>query len=62
MILTVLKAINYNIEQPTYALRRKFKQFIAELKRARVLGPKTKLYPDDTVFFDILANPKTLPV
>ena len=61
-ILTVLKAINYNIEQPMYTLRRKFKQFIAELKKVKVLGSKTKLYPDDTVFFDILANPKTFPI
>jgi len=60
-ILTVLKAINYNIEQPMYALRRKFKQFIVELKKQGVLGPKTKLYKDDTVYFDVLPAKKLLP-
>ncbi|MBU4510243.1 RepB family plasmid replication initiator protein [bacterium] len=59
-ILTVLKAINYNIEQPMYALRRKFKQFIMELKKQGVLGPKTKLYKDDTVYFDVLPAKKLL--
>ncbi len=60
-ILTVLNAINYNINQPMYALRRRFKQFIAELKKNGVLGPKTKLYTDDTVYFDILPSRKVLP-
>lgn len=60
-ILTVLNAINYNINQPMYALRRKLKQFIAELKKNGVLGPKTKLSNDDTVYFDILPTKKVLP-
>lgn len=60
-ILTVLKAINYNINQPMYALRRKLKQFIAELKKKGVLGTKTKVYKDDSVFFDVLSTKKALP-
>ena len=60
-ILTVLKAINYNIDQPMYALRRRFKQFITELKKNKILGPKTKIYSDDTVYFNILKSRKTLP-
>jgi len=60
-ILTVLKAINYNIDQPMYALRRRFKQFITELKKNKILGPKTKIYSDDTVYFNILKPRKTLP-
>jgi len=54
-ILTVLKAINYNIEQPMFRLRDKIKEFIAELKKEKVLGPKTKIYSDDTLFFDTLS-------
>ena len=60
-ILTVLKAINYNIDQPMYALRRRFKQFITELKKNKILGPKTKIYSDDTVYFNILKSRKILP-
>lgn len=60
-ILTVLNAINYNIDQPLYALRRKIKQFIRELKKNGVLGSKTRVYKDDTVYFDILQFKKTLP-
>jgi len=60
-ILTVLKAINYNIDQPMYELRRKAKQFIAELKKNKVLGAKTKIYLDDTVFFDVLPPKKVIP-
>lgn len=59
-MLTVLKAINYNIEQPMYELRRKMKNFIAELKRNGVLGKKTKLEKNDIVFFDVLPINKTL--
>lgn len=59
-VLTVLKAINYNVDQPMYELRRKFKQFITELKKNRVLGPKTKL-SNDIVYFDILPFKKALP-
>ena len=59
-ILTVLNAINYNINQPMYALRRKLKQFIAELKKNGVLGPKTKLSNDDIVYFDILPPKKAI--
>ncbi|MFH1823830.1 MAG: hypothetical protein ABH873_01215 [Candidatus Firestonebacteria bacterium] len=60
-ILTVLNAINYNVNQPMKYLRRKIKQFIAELKANDVLGIKTKLYKDDTVYFDILPFKKALP-
>lgn len=59
-IITVLNAINYNIKQPTYALRRKLKQFIAELKKNGVLGKKTKIYKEDLVYFDVLPLKKTL--
>jgi len=59
-LLTVLNAINYNTNQPMYALRRKFKQFTTELKKNKVLGPKTKLYSDDTVYFDVLQRKKIL--
>lgn len=61
-ILTVLNAINYNTNQPLFRLRRKIKQFIAELKKNGVLGPKTKLYNNDTVYFEVLKPQKTLPV
>lgn len=53
-ILTVLNAINFNTNQPLYRLRSRLKEFIGELKRNNVLGPKTKLYNEDVVFFDIL--------
>lgn len=59
-ILTVLNAINYNTNQPLYELRRKLKQFITELKGQKILGSKTKLYSDDTIFFDILSSKKVL--
>lgn len=61
-ILTVLTAINYNINQPTYELRRKFKQFVAELKKNGILGDKTRLSKDDVVNFDILPHRKELPI
>lgn len=61
-ILTVLNAINFNTHQPTFRLRSRLKGFLKELKKYRVLGPKTKLYPDDTVFFDILPPKNTLHV
>lgn len=62
-ILTVLNAINYNINQPLFTLRKKIKQFIAELKKNGVLGPKTKLYNNDMVYFEALKPKpqKTLP-
>lgn len=60
-ILTVLNALNYNTNQPMYELRRKFKQFVGELKEYGVLGSKTKLYRDDTVCFDILPSKKAIP-
>jgi hypothetical protein len=60
-ILTVLNAINFNTNQPMFRLRDLFKSFIKELKRHGVLGPKTKLYRDDTVYFDILPYGKVLP-
>jgi len=59
-ILTVLNAINYNINQPMFELRRRFKQFIVELKKNGVLGPKTRLN-NDVVYFDILPFKKALP-
>lgn len=61
-ILTVLNAINYNTNQPMFRLRRKIKQFLAELKKNGVLGPKTKLYNNDTVYFEVLKPQKTLHV
>lgn len=61
-ILTVLNAINYNTSQPMYELRRKFKQFVAELKKNGVLGGKTRLSKNDTVSFDILAHRKELSI
>ena len=60
-ILTVLKAINYNIDQPMYRLRSRVKEFIKELKKNKVLGSKTKLYSDDAVYFDVLPRKKILP-
>jgi len=60
-ILTVLNAINYNTAQPMYRLRSRFKESIRELKRNRALGDKTKLYKDDTVYFDVLPTKKQLP-
>ena len=55
-MLTVLNAINFNTKQPLYTLRRFLKNFIIELKAHGVLGPKTKLYPDDLVYFDIITR------
>jgi len=60
-ILTVLNGINFNIGQPMNQLRFKLKKFIQELKKNEVLGPKTKIYSDDTVYFDILPLKKALP-
>lgn len=60
-ILTVLNAINFNTNQPTFRLRSRLKDFIKELKKNEILGPKTKLYNDDTVYFDVLPFKKTLP-
>ena len=60
-IVTVLNAINFNTNQPLYTLRYSFKNFLRELKKNKILGKKTKLYKDDTVFFDILSSPKPLP-
>ena len=64
-LLTVLNAINFNVKQPKFALRRYLKECFNELKKVGVLGPKAKLYPDDTVFFDvntrILKPRKSLP-
>lgn len=60
-MLTVLNAINYNTNQPMYILRFKLKVFIKELKKNEILGQKTKLYTDDTVYFDILPFKKALP-
>ena len=57
-ILTVLNAINFNIKQPMNQLRFKLKDFIKELKKNKVLGPKTKIYLDDTVYFDVLQRKK----
>lgn len=61
-ILTVLNAINFNTNQPMFKLRQLFKSFIKELKGEGVLGNKTKLDNDDTVYFDILHPKKALPV
>lgn len=60
-ILTVLNAINYNTNQPIRELRRKLKTFIAELKEHGVLGKKTQIFKDDTVYFDVLPPKKALP-
>jgi len=57
-ILTILNAINFNIKQPMNQLRFKLKDFIKELKKNKVLGPKTKIYLDDTVYFDVLQRKK----
>lgn len=61
-ILTVLNAINYNVNQPMSELRRRFKSFIAELKKHGILGKKTKLFSNDVVYFDIQNPKKSLPV
>ena len=61
-LLTVLNAINFNTNQPMYRLRSRFKDFIRELKKNGVLGNKTKLYKDDTIFFDIIISEKRVPV
>lgn len=60
-ILTVLKAINYNVNQPMFRLRDKLREFITELKKNGVLGPKTKTYSNDMVYFDVLPFKKALP-
>jgi len=59
-ILTVLNAINFNTNQPIFRLRSRLKQFIAELKKNGVLGPKTRLR-NDIVYFDILPFKRALP-
>ncbi len=61
-ILTILNAINYNVDQPMSELRRRFKSFIAELKKHGILGKKTRLSSNDIVYFDIQAPKKLLPV
>lgn len=58
---TVLDAINYNTNQPLHRLRTHLKSFIAELKKHNVLGPKSRIFKDDTVFFDIQKYTKKLP-
>ena len=60
-IFTVLNAINYNIDQPLFRLRSRLKACITELKKHGVLGNKTKLFKNDTVYFDILPPKKSLP-
>lgn len=60
-ILTVLNAINFNTNQPMFRLRDLLKSFIRELKLFGVLGKKTKIYPDDTVYFDIAGFRKSIP-
>ena len=55
-MITVLNAINFNTKQPLFTLRRFLKNFITELKKHGVLGPKTKLYPDDLVYFDVVTK------
>lgn len=60
-ILTVLNAINYNTDQPMYTLRKNLKSFINELKKHGILGPKTKVFKDDAVYFDVLKPKKSLP-
>lgn len=52
-ILTALKAINFNTNQPMFRLRCYVKECFAELKKAGVLGSKAKIYPDDTLYFDV---------
>lgn len=56
--ITVLEAINYNINQPKYKLRWRMKSFITELKQYGVLGNKTKIFQDDKVYFHITKQPK----
>lgn len=60
-LLTVLNAINFNTNQPLFRLRSRMKQFISELKKHGALGSKTRLYHDDTVFFDPVSGKKSLP-
>lgn len=60
-ILTLLNAINFNVDQPLFRLRERIKGFIKELKTNGVLGARTKVFADDTVFFDILTDQKKLP-
>lgn len=59
-ILTVLNAINFNLNQPMFKLRQLFRSFIRELKKSGVLGPKTRLN-NDIVYFDVLPLKKALP-
>jgi hypothetical protein len=58
-ICTVLNAINFNTNYPMKELRRSMKKFIAELKKYKVLGSKTKLH-NDTVYFDVLPKKNLL--
>jgi len=60
-ILTVFNAINFNTQQPMYRLRSRFNEFIRELKKHNILGNKTKLYNDDTVYFDVIKPQRTIP-
>lgn len=53
-ILTVLNAINFNVNQPMYRLRSRLKEFIRELKKQKILGSKTRLDKRDIVHFDII--------
>lgn len=61
-ILTVLNAINYNVNQPMSELRRRFKSFLSELKKHGILGKKTSLSNEDVVYFHIEDSKKSLPV
>lgn len=61
-MLTVLNAINYNVDQPMHMLRWRIKSFIAELKKHGILGKKTSLSNEDVVYFDIQNPKKSLPV
>lgn len=60
-ILTVLNAINFNTNQPMFRLRSRTKAFVRELKKNGVVGDKTKLYKDDTIYFDVLPTKRQLP-
>jgi len=59
-INTILDAINFNTNQPAHLLRWNMKQFIAELKKHNVLGPKTRL-KNDIVSFHVLPFSHSLP-
>lgn len=53
-ILTVLNAINWPTDQqPMFKIRESFKEFFNDLRGFNVLGDKSKIYDDDTVYFDI---------